>query len=47
MPFLLGFSFLAFMPMLWRQRTYKWQGILLLMSYTAYLIISAVLPNFM
>lgn len=47
MPFLFGFSFLAFMPMFWRQRTYKWQGILLLMSYTAYLIISAVLPNFM
>jgi len=43
MPFLLGFSILAFVPMIWKQRSYKWQGILLLIGYVAYLTLSAVL----
>ena len=43
MPFCLGFSLLAVIPMIWKQRTYKWQGILLLLGYAAYLTISVIL----
>lgn len=42
-PFLLGFSLIAVIPMLCKQRTYKWQGIFMLICYAAYITISAIL----
>ena len=44
-PFCLGIALLAVIPLLWKQRSYKWQGILMLLCYLAYLVISAVLPG--
>lgn len=46
-PFCLGIALIAVAPMLIKQRTYKWQGILMLITYVTYLTISAILPNFM
>ena len=43
MPFCLAFSLIAIIPLLWKQRTYKWQGILLLFGYVAYLTVSVIL----
>ena len=43
MPFCLAFSLIMIIPMLWKQRTYKWQGILMLMIYAVYLTISAII----
>ena len=43
MPFCLAFSLVMIVPMIWKQRSYKWQGILLLIGYVAYLTLSAVL----
>ena len=43
MPFCLAFSLVMIIPMIWKQRSYKWQGILLLIGYVAYLTLSAVL----
>ncbi len=43
-PFCLGIVLLAVLPMLIKQRTYKWQGILMLIAYIGYLTVSAVLP---
>lgn len=42
-PFCLAFSLIALVPMLIKQRTYKWQGILMLVCYIAYLVISIIL----
>ncbi len=42
-PFALVISLIAVIPMLWKQRTYKWQGILMLVAYVAYLSISVIL----
>ena len=42
-PFCLGFSLIAVIPMLLKQRTYKWQGILLLLGYATYLTVSVIL----
>ncbi len=42
-PFLLGFSLFALVPIILKQRTYKWQGILMLIGYAAYLTISFIL----
>lgn len=42
-PFCLAFSLIALVPMLIKQRTYKWQGILMLVCYIAYLAISIIL----
>ena len=44
-PFCLGIALIAVMPMLLKQRTYKWQGILMLIAYVSYLTISAILPG--
>ena len=42
-PFCLAFSLIAVVPMLWKQRTYKWQGIFMLIGYAAYLTVSVIL----
>ncbi len=42
-PFCLLFSLIATIPLLWKQRTYHWQGILMLITYVAYLTISIIL----
>lgn len=42
-PFCLAFTLIAVIPMLCKQRTYKWQGILLLLGYAAYLTVSIIL----
>ncbi|MCM1403897.1 MAG: calcium/sodium antiporter [Prevotella sp.] len=42
-PFCLALSVIAILPMLWKQRTYRWQGILMLIFYAAYLTVSIVL----
>lgn len=42
-PFCLLFSLIATIPLLWKQRTYRWQGILMLITYVAYLTISIIL----
>ncbi len=42
-PFCLGLSLIAIVPMLWKQRSYKWQGILMLLGYVAYLTVSVIL----
>lgn len=42
-PFCLVFSLIATIPLLWKQRTYRWQGILMLITYVAYLTISIIL----
>ena len=42
-PFCLAFSLIAVIPMLCKQRTYKWQGILMLLGYVAYLTVSVIL----
>lgn len=42
-PFCLAFSLLAVVPLLCKQRSYRWQGILILLGYLAYVIVSAVL----
>ncbi|MCQ2382312.1 MAG: calcium/sodium antiporter [Clostridia bacterium] len=42
-PFALIISLIAVIPILWKQRTYKWQGILMLVAYVAYLSISIIL----
>lgn len=42
-PFCLAFSLLALVPLLGKQRSYRWQGILMLLGYLAYVIVSAVL----
>ena len=41
-PFCLAFSSIAIMPILFKQRTYRWQGILLLLSYFTYLTVSII-----
>lgn len=41
-PFCLAFSLIVVIPMLWKQKTYRWQGILLLLGYVAYLTVSSV-----
>lgn len=42
-PFCLAFSLIAVVPMLCKQRTYKWQGILMLLGYVAYITVSVIL----
>lgn len=42
-PFCLAFSLLAVVPLLCKQHSYRWQGILILLGYLAYVIVSAVL----
>ena len=41
-PFCLAFSLISIIPILWKQRTYKWQGITMLLGYVAYIIISVL-----
>lgn len=41
-PFCLAFSLIAMIPILWKQRTYRWQGILLLLGYASYLTLSII-----
>ncbi len=41
-PFLLGLSLIAIIPMLCKQRTYKWQGIFMLICYASYITVSAI-----
>lgn len=41
--FCFGITLIAVIPMLWKQRTYKWQGILMLVVYAAYLTTSIIL----
>jgi len=41
-PFCLAFSLIAAIPMLCKQRTYRWQGILILIGYIGYLTVSII-----
>ena len=42
-PACLLISAIALLPLLFKQRAYKWQGVLMLLGYLAYLIVSSVL----
>lgn len=41
-PFCVAFSLIAMIPILWKQRTYNWQGILLILGYISYLALSII-----
>ncbi len=41
-PFCLALSLIMVVPMLWKQRSYKWQGVLLLLVYATYLTVSFI-----